>query len=259
MKFLDSEFQNYLNNSEAIHQLMNFDRILLDFCIQQLQQLEENLKNNQQTKITVATLLPANTINALQNIKENDSMRGKYKDIFNQCLVLLVSHFTSALGSVFKKSINYASSCSPELLKASGDDIKISFQELKEFNFNLSENLGDVVIKKKDISFQDMQSTNRAFKNFLDIDMNNHDSQNDLIFAQASRHSIVHASGFADEKFIKQISNALPRKIKPEIRENHKIEFSTAEIEIVISNMSSYLNDLIVKIHLKTKDKEDNS
>jgi hypothetical protein len=252
-QFLDNELQNYLNNAEAVRQLMNFDRILLDFCIYHLQQLENNLKNNQQTKITVASLLPTNTITAIQNIKQNGSMREQYKDIFNQCLVLSVSHFSSALGSIFKQSINYASSYSPELLKASGEDIKISFQELKDFKFNLCENLGDIVIKKKDISFQDMQSTNRAFKNFLEVDMNNHKSQNNLIFTQASRHSIVHASGFANEKFMQQINHAQPRELKKDIQANDKIEFSTDEIEIVISNMNNYLSALISKIYQKIK------
>jgi hypothetical protein len=237
------------SNQESVRQLINFDRILLDFCIGRIEVLENTLINNQEIRLTNNIFLPTQTIKALKNIRENDSMRPQYESIFNQCVVLAVSHFSSTIHSIFKKAINYACSNCPELLTAINEDIKISFNELKSYDFNLVEGLGDLIIQKKDISFQDMQSSHRTFKNFFNIDCEKDIHTNNIIFAQASRHSIVHASGLADGKFIKQVKEAFPRDIKKEIQIDENLQFKTEEIETIQSSMSIYVNRLINTIN----------
>jgi hypothetical protein len=240
--------ETFARNQDSVRQLMDFDRILIDFCIVHIEALESRLKNNKEIQLTSAHFLPSHTIEALKSIRKNDSMRPQYKSIFNQCLVLSVSHFSSAVHSIFKQAINHACCCCPDLLTASNEDIKFSFEELKNYHFDLTDSLGDLVIKKKDISFQDMQSAHRAFKNFLNVECEKDIYTNDIIFAQAARHSIVHALGHADEKFIKQIKDAFPRQIKDDIKPEELIQFESNEIENVLTSMDLYINRLIENI-----------
>ena len=199
-------------------------------------------------KLTSLHHLPTAAINGLKSIRDNDSMRPQYESIFNQCIVLSVSHFTSAIHSIFVDAIDHACCCCPELLTATKEDIKISFDELKAHGFDLTEGLGELVIKKKNVSFQDMKSTSRSFKSFLDIDLEKDRHVNNIIVGQAARHAIVHASGLADEKFIKQIEGASPRDIKTKVNIGQPIQFTTEEIETIQASMTAYIDDLIGKI-----------
>lgn len=235
-------------NQESVRQLLNFDRIILDFCIMHIETLEHKLKTNKEIQLTNTHFLPSGTIAALKTIRRNDSLRIEYDSMFNQGLVLAVSHFSSAIHSIFREAINQACCCCPELLTVSNEDIKITFEELKSYRFDLTLGLGDLVIKKKDISFQDMQSVNRAFKTFFNLDIERDSHTNNIIIAQAARHSIVHAEGVADEKFMKQIRDTNSRTIKSNIVPDEKILFTTIEIEDVQKSMSVYIDCLIDKL-----------
>lgn len=233
------EFESHTN---SVRKLMNFDRFVLDFCIHSLKDLEEKIKSNHEIKITNVRFLPSNTIKALESIKLNDSMREQYESIFNQCLVLLVSYFSSICKELFKKSIDFFSIHNKEFLSTIKEDIKLSFEEMAKYNYNLSGNIGQIVVDKKNISFQDMQSINRSFCKYLDTDKEEIDNKtNNIILAQASRHCIVHTSEIADEKFFHQIRNAKERDVIKSIDLNNKISVTPDEIEIIISSMEEFL------------------
>ncbi len=240
--------ETFDKNQESVKQLMNFDRVLLDFCIMQVEGLESRLKSNQEIQLSSIHHFPTITIQALKNIRQNDSMRDQYQSIFNQCLVLSVSHFTSSVHSIFKQAINHACCCCPDLLTATNEDIKITFDELKSHHFDLTDGLGELIVKKKDISFQDMQSTHKAFKSFLNIDCEKDNHTNNIIFSQAARHTIVHALGQADEKFIRQIKDAHPRDLKSDIQYEASIQFSSEEIEVIQTSMTFYIDRLMLNI-----------
>ncbi|MDP1814571.1 MAG: hypothetical protein Q8K92_09010 [Leadbetterella sp.] len=242
---------NFQKNQESVRQLLDLDRTLLEFCIISIEALEVKLKSNSEIQLTNVHFLPSSTLSALKNIRTNDSLRAQYDEMFNQGLVLAVSHFSTAIHSIFKEAINQACRCSPDSLTAMNEDIKITFEELKNYNFDLTERLGDLLVKKKDISFQDMQSVHRAFKTFFNLDLERTTNVNNIIFAQAARHSIVHAEGLADEKFIKQIKGCENRTIKQNIIPNEKILFSTIEINEIQACMSFYINNLILQLDLK--------
>jgi hypothetical protein len=90
-----------------------------------------------------------------------------------------------------------------------------------------------------------MQSVQRAFKSFFNLDLEKDNITNNIILAQAARHSIVHAQGIADEKFMKQIKDAKPRDIKLEIQADEIIKYSTDEIDLVQKSMTTYIDRLI--------------
>ncbi|MBU4485369.1 MAG: hypothetical protein KKD38_00435, partial [Candidatus Delongbacteria bacterium] len=117
--------------------------------------------------------------------------------------------------------------------------------------FDISENMGDFVVNNKSISFQDMQSIKRAFVKYFNIQIERNRTTNDIIFALASRHIIVHNSSKVDSKFLQQIKDADDRQIKTEIELDQKLQFETSEVEIILKSMINYFDDLIGQINIK--------
>jgi hypothetical protein len=239
----------FIKNSESVKELMNFDRIILDFSISKLDELNVKLKaldiNNPQ-------LLVDFTLQALRGIREHDSLRQKYESIYNQCLVLLVSHYTLTMEDIFKCGVNILISENKFKMNNSDDSIKISISELRSLNFDLSGNFGELLLNKKDISFQDMQSLNRAYSQYLDISLPIDKNLNNIIFAQAARHSIVHSSAHADDKFINQIRNLNPRDLKVSIKKKDVINMTPEEILIIDESMRETLDYCINQIKAAT-------
>ncbi len=239
---------NFHSNVKSVRELMNFDNIILDYCIQQIEYLDERIKNNEELKITSVVFFPQNTLKQLRQIKKNNSFRNMYESMFNQSLVLLVSYFTTAIKELFRAAIQYFVENNNNHFESIKSDLKFSFQELCKYNFNLSSEIGSLIIGKKNISFQDMQSIIRVFKLYFGVEISKNSDIDNIIFSQASRHTIVHALSIADEKFINQIRNANKRTIKPHIKINEEIVFSTDEIEQVMESMDSFLMMLFEKI-----------
>src|SRR5262249_44835552 len=90
----------------------------------------------------------------------HDSMRPHYTTIYNQCVVLLVSHFGSTLHSLFVTA-------APELLGTSAekdslkDELKFQLSELCEHDFDIRERIGELLVTKRDISFRTCRARQR--------------------------------------------------------------------------------------------------
>ncbi|MGD9489198.1 MAG: hypothetical protein AB7W47_14365 [Calditrichaceae bacterium] len=230
----------FRENIDAVDRLANFDRVVLDYSIKAIEDLQNKLKRN----FTNESLLATRTLKDLNNIRVHDSMRTQYQEIFNQCVVLLVSHFGSTITELFK----YYVTSNIDVLKnqkAFSEEFKLSPMEMSEFNFNLRDHIGEIIISKKNISFQDMQSINRSFKDFLNIDIVRDEINNDIIMGQACRHVIVHSGSNPDKKMLRQIASAVPRNLKPKIRESSKIQFDSKEIARLATSMKMYVENLV--------------
>jgi hypothetical protein len=210
----------FLENIESVNRLANFDRVVLDYSIKAI----EKLQNNLSIKFKNEALLATGTLKQLTLIREHDSMRNQYKEIFNQCVVLLVSYFGSAVSEIFKIYIT-SNISTLKNKKAFTEEFKFSPKEMSEYNFNLLAHIGEIIVSKKNISFQDMKSINRSFRDFLDIPIDKDSTVNDIIIGQACRHIIVHSGSLVNSQMLKQISNADPRSLNPKIKLNSKIQF----------------------------------
>lgn len=235
---------SFTSHIESVKSLMTFDNILLDFCITQIEQLNDKIINNKEIKITNVQFLPGITLKQLKTIKQNDSMRIQYESIYNQCLVLIVSYFTSSVKDLFRDSLQYYSEKKHEYLKCINAELKFTFEELEAYNFNLSKSVGDIIIKKRNLTFQDMQSISREFQTYFGIKIEKNKIVDNIILAQASRHAIVHSLSIADEKFINQISQTNTRTIKPLINLDDELKFTPSEIEEVMNNMREFLSNI---------------
>jgi hypothetical protein len=232
-------------NIDDVYKLIEFDHLILKFCLSSLTTLNEKLKKT--FKINNPNLLVSKTITHLKRIRENDSLRLHYQIMFNQSNVLLVSLFASAVADLFRDGVNSLAELgnSEELMK---EEFKLSVDEIMEHGHELPHRIGYVIADKKDISFQDMKSIRRAFHSYFSVSMEKNETVNNIIFAQAARHVIVHDSARISERMINQISGAVPRRIMNKISAQDTIQFDREEIKIIGESMLIYFCELRSKV-----------
>lgn len=222
---------------------MNFDRDVQDMAIQQIESLHQQFVSE---GITNEQRNGKRTLDILKGIRTNDSLRPRYKTIFNQAVVLLVSYFGSALSDCFRSATQIAITYREKRIL--DEDINLKVDEIVSSQDSIGDALGDLIIQKKDISFQDMKSVHRAFKKYFGIEIEKNENVNNIIVGQACRHSIVHEGGRVNSRIVNQVINAKPRSLKPDIKENDNLEFSTDEVHQLGMHMKTYVTDLQLKI-----------
>jgi len=235
---------SFKSHIDTVKSLMSFDKIVLDFCISHIEQLNDRIKNNPEIKITNVYFLPENTLRQLKQIKQNDSLKIQYESIYNQCLVLIVSYFTSTVKELFRDSLQYFSEKKKDCLKSINAELKFTFEELETYNFNLSQSVGEIIIKKRNLTFQDMQSICREFQTYFNIKIEKNGIVDNIILAQAARHAIVHSLSIADDKFVNQISQTNSRTLKRTLKIKDELKFTPQEIETIMSNMREFLRNI---------------
>jgi hypothetical protein len=229
---------------------VDFDKIVLDFVIISMKGVNQKIKNFTSNP----QLFLDNQIKQLENIRTNNSLNKKYNIMLNQCIVLMVSYFGSAVEDIFKTALNHRLiDCDLDTL--SGEEIKLSLGELSALSYNLSDCIGDIVTSKQDISFQDMQSIQRAFKEYFGFYLIKDNDVNNIIMAQACRHVIVHSGSNVSARMVKQVSAAKPRDIKENVFINDKVQFKKEEIIIIGNSMQNYMNSIIANLDTWQKSK----
>ena len=241
----ESVLETFERNRQAVRDLLQFDEIVLKLVVHNLEVLNERWKQylTRQSSEPHAKLNPKYTADDLlklvTNIRDNDSLGGQYRAMHNQCLVLLVSFFSSSTRALFRALVtNELRSSSALILR---EKLQFTVGDLCADEPPLSELVADALEVSKNISFQDMKGINRAFHAVLGKELVRDSEMNDIILAQACRHAIVHAESRVDERLLKQIANSIPRRIKPELILHQEITFSEEEIELAGDRMTNYL------------------
>lgn len=239
---IDQIRDNFIENLDSVQKVVNFDDIVQMLCLKALKRAEEGLKKFGGEKHPHFSV--ENVIKSITNIRDNESVRPYYEVIFNICIVLLVSYFASAVEDIFQISLTHKIRNGP-LGKLGKEEIKVSLSELEQIDFNVLDNIGQIIVMRQDISFQDMRSIARAFNNYFDFEPTKDKDVNNIILSQASRHSIVHSGGVINAKIARQISNAKPRDIKKELNVNEQVQFDPDEIKIISKSMIRYIDKLV--------------
>jgi len=224
LKKIEERFEQHLI---SVVELINFDRFILDYSITQLDSLNNRLKTGP-FDIINPSYLAENTLLAIQNIRKNDSLRVNYHTIFNSCLVLQVSYFTSIIEELFYYSLDFLNN------------------KNKENEFNWEE-----VKQKNDINFQNMPSIIKTFKNYLDIEIKKDNICNTVTLALLSRHTIVHSLSKVDQKFLNKIHLVTPRDIKQKFILGERIQFSDSELEFVRISMLLFITNICENVKNK--------
>ena len=237
-----SVYQTFEQNLKSIEKLINFDRHVLGMAIDSVQKLHDLLTapphnyDNERTN-------GKRTLEMLKQIRTNDSLKLYYSTINNQAVVLLVSYFGSAIADLFREAA-VAAVETHESGSVLNTEIKVKVKDLLEFESDDQHSIGNILINKSDISFQDMKSIQREFKTYFDINIEKTDAVNNIILSQACRHSIVHEAGIVNDRIINQVKSATPRDLKKSLVVGTTLEFSENEIEIVASSMKTYVQEL---------------
>lgn len=227
---------NFKRNADEVDRLINFDREVLQVVTLTMEDLHQKLKE----KFADERLNGSRALQVIRGIRDNQTLRAKYQTIHNQAVVLLVSHFASALGEAFRSAVAESLDAG-DSGKLYDEEIKLTIGEMRERDWNLKTSIADMLIAKHDFTFQDMASTVRAFKNFTSINLERDVVMNNIIAAQACRHVIVHASGRVSDRTLKQVSTANPRTVKPTLKAGESVSFDSDEVEAVKNDMVAFV------------------
>jgi hypothetical protein len=232
-------------NLVGVRKLIDFDRDVLDLTIKQIADLHDRLKKHQH--IDNPDLNGGKILQFVSNIRIHDSLRTRYQTIFNQAIVLLVSYFASALGDIFRYglSVRMERDDGGKLLD---EELKLTIGELRERDWDLKDSAPDLLIAKRDLSFQDMGAIHRAFDQYLNVSLVQDRRVNNIILTQACRHVIVHAGAAISGRLVKQVSKAVPRDLKPDLRVGEAVQFTPEEVIDACENMLGYIDDLAQKV-----------
>ncbi len=232
--------QTFQHNVESVFQLAEFDHVVLDYSISVLKTIQ---KRATQDGIDNYRLTVDKGLEQVQNIRAHDSMRTDYEHIFNQCVVLLVSYFGSAISEIFE-------ACIAELLKTDSEqpllreEVKLTVRELFEMDSDPRGRVGELLIRKDKISFQDMKSIARAFADHCGHRPEKNHDVNDIIVGQACRHAIVHAGAIVSAKCAEQVKKAVPRSLKEDLPKDSRIQFTVDELHLLSESMKRYVANL---------------
>jgi len=236
--------QIFDENRDSVIRLLNFDKEVQQFAIKEVELLHDSLKKKQ--KIDNPHINGERALDQLRSIRNSPVLKARYETIYNQGVVLMVSYFGSAIGDVFRQASAIAfRNRSSRVMDA---ELKLSVSEIFASRDAGEGFIGDLLMQKDGISFQDMQSTHRAFKQFFSVEIQIDDVIRNIIVGQACRHAIVHDGATANVRTIKQIKNITPRTLKPNITVGEKIEFSIEEVVSLAKDMREYLTALVSKV-----------
>lgn len=238
--------ENFENQIDSVTELIQFDKQIMDFCLLHLKGLNDKLKNGA-LGITNPYFLADNAIMALEGIERNKSFTKHYSIIYNQCLVLLVSHFTLTIERIFSTILKYQYS-NKKLTRSAKNQIQLTLDEIDEVNQNPNL-LKKLLVTKKKLTFQNIGNVIKSFENYLGINIARDQKLNDIKFAFECRHLIVHSISKADEKFIKNCNSIKNRNIKKAVYLNKEVRFTKSELEFVKFSMLLFIQELTEKIN----------
>jgi len=229
---------------ESIYSLLDFDQFIIDLPLSEIRALKTYAEEQD---LPIVKQKAEKLEKILTGIREHGSTKITYGTIYNQCIVLAVSYFSAALENLFEY-------CIESSLKAGGsevlrsEEIKLRVKDICSIGPNPLSQVGEFLVSNNKISFQDMKSIKRSFKEYLNVDIIKDELTNDIIFAQAARHIIVHNGSEINSRFQNQILAAAPRTIKPELPYTGKLSFGKEEIIQVGRRMEEYMVLLTEKL-----------
>jgi hypothetical protein len=234
---------SFADNARDVERLIDFDRDVIDIMIMSL----DGLRKDVPPQFHSFAARIDRVAHVIRDIRNNESLKSKYETVCNQAVVLLVSHFASAVGDLFRKGISAAvdREGNDALLN---EELKLTFRDMKDKSWNLKSAAGDLIIAKKDLTFQDMQSTVRAFDTYVGVQIQRGQRLNNIILGQAARHAIVHAGAIVTERMLRQVAGAAPRTLMQALQAGESLVFSKDDVLQLRDEMLSFVLDLVFKL-----------
>lgn len=251
---LANAVSSFKANAESVQRLLEFDQLVLEVAVRQLRSLETStaaqwthvLKRlgdlpeySDDPKLS-PVLSVKNALGVLERIHENRSLKPHYEVMINQALVLLVSYFGSAIRDLARAGVVRAltQGTHSEVLHF---EVRALAEELKDLDRPIIEFIADRVVESSDVSFQDMKSIGRVWKDYFGFEHLRDETLNDIIAAQGCRHAIVHSGLITDNRLIGQLKGARPRSLKPRLAFGDRIQFTQEEVQRAERAMTAYI------------------
>jgi hypothetical protein len=234
----------FKDHIQSVEKLMTFDDDVLSIAISNIEELQNKLLK---LGINNAHISAQTTLTQLKGFRANKSLQPRYETICNQALVLLTSYFSSTVSDLLKLGIEKILGKNTET-PLQKEQIKISFSELIENNFDVKNIAIENFLRTKDISFQDTKTISKAFKDYLQIEIERDENVNEIILGMQCRHVIVHTGAKADTKFLNALKYATPRTLKRDLTIDQKIQFSITEVNTVANAMLKYIENISKEI-----------
>lgn len=224
--------------------LSELDRGVLDAAIKAIEERDKRLVA---ARVDNPRMLAGTTLQSLKNIRHNDSLRPGFQALVDQSVVLLASHFASGISGVFRAALARAldADLSDHLQNLS---LKVSVGELAAIGPDLPEVLPDLIGESPGISFQDTKSIARVFSEFFGVEIPRDAVTNNITAGLAFRHVLVHNGGVADRQCLRQIRDASPRTLRPQVRAGRPLQFASDEIELLAQSMVTYVQRLAAQV-----------
>jgi len=242
-KTLTSVRSAFVQQCTAVVELLEFDDLIVEHLVAGLDWIVEELESKNQHTLANSV---GNRLKVLKNVRLAQSLRPRYETIYNQCVVLLVSYFDATMSDLFKVSVAGALK-SGAAVPASKRSVHVSWQSLSTPDSPVEKLIADRIVDEDDISFQDMQSIRRAFSQNLGLDIGRDEKTNDVILGQACRHVMAHAGGRVDDRLLRQLSGANPRRLKAKLVAGELIVFDPAEVRLLAGAMTDVIDSAIAK------------
>ncbi len=236
--------QNLSENIRKVDRLSRFDADVLEFAIAPVRKARDALKK---FGIEHPNYDVDKDIAHLEHIRENESMRAYYEIMRNHCVVLLVSYFSSAIEDIFRECLVHRIKTG-SLGNSRRKKIEVSLERLCDRDFDIVESAAELLVEKNNISFQDMASIARTFSEYFDYDPPKTQDVNNIIAAQAFRHSIVHSGAKLTPKSDRQLAHAEPRSIQTDAKRGGSIQFTEREIKTISESMLKYVDAVIAGV-----------
>lgn len=237
---IENALITFSKNIEAVNQLADLDRGLIDQTIQQLRERDARLLS---ANVDNPRLLTGNTLANLENIRKNDSLRPGFQALVNQSAVLLASYFASGVSQLFRSAIAGALEHVPSK-GLEQHELKFTVRDLKNMGGDIFEAIPDLIAEGPGVSFQDTKSIQRIFKEYLNIEIPRDEVTNDVSVELALRHVLVHNGGIVDRKCLRQTQESLPRTFRCDIKLGEAINFNTEEVRAIGATMIEYVQRL---------------
>lgn len=233
-------------STQSVYRLMEFDHLILDHVIQLLESVDKKQKSAQvaiSPSFSVET-----TLKSVRSVRDHNSLRPEYEQMFNQCVVLLVSHFGSAVREFLVGSIAEAIRARAMFPDLAYEQVSVRVDEITDPEADVSWEVAELLASKKNTSFQDMQSIARAFETYLGYKSKKDADTNNIIVAHACRHAFVHFGGRASDKTLAQIRDTSSRTLRVRIRGGQPVQFQPEDVRVVGDSMEHYLEKLITGV-----------
>lgn len=247
---LHPAIHSFRTNVAQVREILEIDKLLLGIPIHLLESVQQ-AQDKSKTPIQNPRMRVDKALQILRTLRDHDSVAPHLQVVRNQSLVLIVSHFTSAIRAIFIDRLAAALRAEPRP-KVADEAFSISASEILDLGPDQPNGLAEAIVRKKNVSFQDMKSIARAFGDMLHVTVARTEGVNDIIVSQACRHAIVHNGGVVDERLMRQIRDTDRKRLQPRLIVGQPITLTDDEVLRAATSMEEYL--LVSAVELPTAD-----